>query len=523
MVSNALMPMAIGMVIDSLFGATPVKEPAAQSQAWLLLLALGIVQTVTNVGRHRCSNENARLASFRTIQIVIEHVADVGAAMRSIASNDAATIGAVDIANIGEVMMVTGRATGAFISFLVVGLIAIHISVPLGIAVIIGVPVVATAVTPLLGHLHRHQTELRETVGSLGVLAMDLAHGLRVIRGIRAEEEFAARYQAESKQAQCAGTRLGQVEARLDAAKSVLPGALIVCAIWLGAHLVVVGSVSAGELVTLYGFAVFMSTLLYTATEFADKVSRGLVSAQRVIRILNVNREPALMGGSQRLPAAVPSIELLDRASGLQVRMGALTVVVSSTSSESHRLAAILGRFTAGDVLFRGLSADLLRLDEYRRAVLVVEANSLLFAGRLRDDLDPAGQHTRVQIESALQAACADDIVDALPNGLDSSIGARGYTLSGGQRQRLVLARALLAEPEILVLVEPTRALDPRTQVTLVRRLASYRKSRTTIIISENPVVLGVADRVVVITENLVRADGTPREFVTVDAQLRLA
>src|SRR5262249_48369646 len=120
MVSNALMPMAIGMVIDSLFGAVQSKAPAAQSEAWLLLLALAVVQTVTSVGTPRSSNEIARLASFRTIQIVIGHVADVGAAMRPIASDDAATISAVDIVNIGEVMMVTGRAAGAFTSFLVV-------------------------------------------------------------------------------------------------------------------------------------------------------------------------------------------------------------------------------------------------------------------------------------------------------------------------------------------------------------------------------------------------------------------
>ena len=132
-------------------------------------------------------------------------------------------------------------------------------------------------------------------------------------------------------------------------------------------------------------------------------------------------------------------------------------------------------------------------------------------AGRLADVLDPFA-HGR--IEEAVRTADAEDIIDALPERLDATVTERGRSFSGGQRQRLVLARALVAGPEILVLVEPTSAVDAHTEARIASRLREHRAGRTTVVTSSSPLVLDAADVVLFIRDGQVAATGTHTELL---------
>jgi ABC-type multidrug transport system fused ATPase/permease subunit len=217
-------------------------------------------------------------------------------------------------------------------------------------------------------------------------------------------------------------------------------------------------------------------------------------------------------------PAAEPpaGVPLIDPTSGLVVTPGAMTCLVSALPDESAAIADRLGRFGDADgVVLGDVQLADLPISVVRRRIVVSEADPVLFAGTLRTELDPWGR-TRgdAPIHAAVAVANAEDIIDALPAGLDAPVEERGRSFSGGQRQRLVLARSLLSDAEVLVLVEPTSAVDAHTEARIADRLRAERSGMTTVIVTTSPLVLDRADRVVMIEDGRVVAEGTHRELL---------
>lgn len=144
-----------------------------------------------------------------------------------------------------------------------------------------------------------------------------------------------------------------------------------------------------------------------------------------------------------------------------------------------------------------------------REKIMVLDAAPAVFAGTLQEALDPHGRLTRDEAEAALSAAGAHDVFEATPGGWQGHLDERGRGLSGGQRQRLVLARALAARPEILVLVEPTSAVDAHTEAHIAEQLPRYRDGATTLVVTSSPLLLRFADRVLWLEDGRIAASGS--------------
>jgi ABC-type multidrug transport system fused ATPase/permease subunit len=144
-----------------------------------------------------------------------------------------------------------------------------------------------------------------------------------------------------------------------------------------------------------------------------------------------------------------------------------------------------------------------------------------VFAGTLRSAVDPLGRLTREQAEQALYTAAADDVFDALPGGWQGELEERGRGLSGGQRQRLVLMRALAADADVLVLVEPTSAVDAHTEARIASRLREHRAGRTTVVMTASPLLLHHADEVIVLEGGAVTARGRHADLLAESAAYR--
>ena len=161
-----------------------------------------------------------------------------------------------------------------------------------------------------------------------------------------------------------------------------------------------------------------------------------------------------------------------------------------------------------------GVAIADLPLATVRRRIVVSEIDPRLFTGSLREELDPHGIHDDAAILSALAVAGGEDVMEALPCGLDSDVEERGRSFSGGQRQRLALTRALLTNAETLVLVEPTSSVDAHTEARIAARLGSARAGRTTVVMTASPLLLDQADAVILLTDGKAAAQGTHKELM---------
>jgi ABC-type multidrug transport system fused ATPase/permease subunit len=452
-------------------------------------------------------------AAYRTVQLTVRQANRVGAALpKRLATGEVVSIGTADISHIGGAMDITARGAGAVVAIATVAMILLRASVPLGLVVVLGVPVLVAVVGLLIRPLHRRQQAYRDRQGTLSSRASDIVAGLRVLRGVGGEEVFAARFRAESQELRAAGVRVAKVESVLEAAQILVPGAFVVLVTWLGARFAVRGAITPGQLVAFYGYAAFLVFPLRTLTEALNKFTRGHVAARRVVRMLSVPPEVVDPGE----PARVPTVdgELVDAVSGVVIQPGRFTAIAAAAPEDASAIADRLGRYVDSDATLSSVPLRAFDRATVRDLILVADNDARLFSGRLRTELDPRGTATDARIADALYAASATDVVDSLPDGLDEFVAERGREFSGGQQQRLRLARALLADAPILVLVEPTSAVDAHTEAQIAARLGAAREGRTTVVCSTSPLVLDRADHVVYVEDGKVVAEGTHTELL---------
>jgi ABC-type multidrug transport system fused ATPase/permease subunit len=517
MSSQAVMPAVIGRAIDRGVAARDWDQLLTWS---LILLLIGLVQAATGIIRHRFAVTNWLIAAYRTVQLVTHQTVNLGGTLpRKVSTGEVVAIGTSDLSHLGQVMDVTARFAGAIVSFLLVSVILISTSVTLGLVVLIGVPLLMLLVGPLLSPLQQRSARQRSLMGSLSNTASDIVGGLRVLRGIGGEQVFHDRYRRESQQTRRAGVEVAKLQSVLEAMQVFLPGVFVVVVVWLGARYAVAGQITPGELVAFYGYSAFLMIPLRTATEYANKVIRARVAARRVCHFLALT--PDVVEPTTPAPSPPVGSSLYDVRSGLCVRAGRLTAIVSEQPDESAALADRLGLCAAepdDDVRLGDVPLTLLRRAEVRRRIVVSDTAAMLFSGRLADRLDV---NRTGGVDLALDTASAADILEALPEGLDTLVAERGRTFSGGQRQRLVLARALTVDPEILVLVEPTSAVDAHTEARIAARLRRHREGRTTVVTTSSPLMLDAVDEVAFLRDGRVVATGVHGDLLTDNREYR--
>ena len=521
MVAQALVPAAIGRGLQS---GVADGDLAAAGRWSLVVLCLAAVQAVFGVLRHRVAVANWLAASFRAMQLLGRHSALVGVAIRRrLPTGEVVSAATNDALRLGGAFDVTARLAGAVASYAVVAVLLLRTSVLLGVVVLFGVPAMVLLLGPLLRPLQRRQHVQREVAGKLTALGADTVAGLRVLRGIGGEPAFLERYRIRSVELHRAGVHVAAPQATLDAAQVLLPSIFLVVVTWLSARLAVEGTIDVGDVIAFYGYAFFLVIPIRTAVEAADKMTRALVGARRIVAILVL--VPEIPSPTQPADEPPYRVALADPQSGLHVTPGMMVGLVSGDPDESAAVAMRLGRLIDDDrVTLGGTRLADLPLATVRRRVLVSEAEPRLFTGGLREELDPwSGPADDAALLAALEVASAGDVLDALPEGLDAQVDEAGRGFSGGQRQRLALARAVLADSDVLVLVEPTSSVDAHTEVLVAERLQAARhgadrtpdRARTTVVTSASPLLLDRCDQVAFLVSGRVVATGSHRDLLT--------
>lgn len=519
MVSQALIWAAVGAAIDH--GVIP--KNTGELFLWVgVVMALGLFQALCGALRHQLAVTNWMNAAYKTVQVIGHHVSKTGTAVTDeIPSGDVVNTVASDAMRIGGAYDVFARFMGAIAAWIVVSIILLTTSVELGLIVLIGVPVLAALTTPLMRPLHATQAAQREAAGRLAALGSDTVAGLRILRGVGGEEVFLNNYRRQSNKVRLAGNRIASPQAGLESGQVLLPAILTGVVTYLGAQDVMNGTLAPGQLVAFFGYATFLTTPLRTAIEYVIATTRAYVGAGRVLRILNI--DPLVVEPASPLiwPATIERID--DRVSGVSLRRGQLVAVVTETPNEATILADRLGRFVpdVSGVTINGTPMGLFSVADTRRNIVVSEIEPRLFSGELRYELVPHGDITDGNIMSALEATSSLDILEALEDGLDTLVEERGRSFSGGQRQRLSLARAILTNAEVLILVEPTSAVDTHTEGRIAARLRDVRGAHTTLVATTSPLLLEQMDAVYVVVNGRASEHGTHDELVASSSTYR--
>ncbi|MET8540993.1 ABC transporter ATP-binding protein [Kitasatospora sp. NPDC004799] len=481
-----------------------------------VVLAVGALVAVLGILRHRTMTFIRTDAAYRTVQAVTRHVNRLGTTLpRQVSAGELTHLQAGDIGRIAQTLTITGPGVGAVVAYLATAVLLVRISVVLAVVILLGVPLLAVTIGPLLERLHGAEGRYREEQGALTALAGDLVAGLGVLNGIGGKPMFARRYRQRSRDLVPLGYRVASLTSWVQALGACLPVVFLAVVTWLSARMAAAGDITVGELVAVYGYVAALLVPVSAFVEGADDLPRGLVSARRVVDILALRPESS-HERTHTTPPTGPA-ELHDPESGLVLRPGQLTALVAARPDEARAVVDRLAGYTGSDATWDGVHLSSWETTALRRHVLVSDNESYLFGGPLAAAVAVRGGHTTAEIERALHAAAAEDVVDLLPGGLDAPIEDRGRNVSGGQLQRLRLARALLADPEVLLLVEPTSALDALTEAVAAARIGAYRAGRTTLVVSTSPLVLGRADRVCHLVDGKVRTAGTHGELLAAE------
>ncbi|MFF1325169.1 MULTISPECIES: ABC transporter transmembrane domain-containing protein [Streptomyces] len=523
--SVSALPFCVGVAVQAVVDRS--GEQLALAGGLLALCCAG--NAIGETFLHRTAVTNWITAAARVQQVLARKTAQLGSALtRRVAAGEVVAVSTGDVEKIGWFVEAWSRFTAAAVTIVVVCVGLVVYQPELGTVVAVGLPVLAIAVLPLLPRATRRADVQREKAGRATELASDTVAGLRVLRGIGGEELFLDRYRSASQEVRHAAVRSARMWSLISAIQVLMPGLLLIAVVWYGVHLARQGQVSIGELVTVYSSIMILTYPLRHFEEIAMAYSFSRPSARRAARVLSLER--ATDTGGSRDGAEVPSGDLYDPATGLLAPSGRLTAVVCGDPDTAGRLAERLGGHPSEEstsVLLGGVPLDELPLDNARTAVLVQDKDPVLLSGTLRELLD-VPRSGDVRPEDALAAAQCEDVLAALVQGsldaegpMDARITERGRSLSGGQRQRLALARSLITDPGVLVLDEPTSAVDSHTEARIAHGVRKLRAGRTTVVFTSSPLLLDRADRVVLIHDGEVAAVGLHRELVHAEPRYR--
>ncbi|THV38642.1 ABC transporter ATP-binding protein [Glycomyces buryatensis] len=485
---------------------------------WSLgLVAAGFASAVMIVWSHRLTVWWRADSSYRALQLVTRHVNRLGDELhRRATTGEVVAVGVSDMQRISQAVDSLSPMIGCVVGLLAVGILLFNTSVALGLTIFIGVFAVGLITGPVLSRLQRRQEAYRDRIGDITDRASDIVSGLRVLRGIGGEARFSATYRRDSQQLRKAGYKVATPIAWLGALGEGTPAILLGVVVWVSARLVATGDISAGQMVAAFGYTSALMMPVNWLIGVSYRVIEGRVACGKVCALLAVPARPEAEN-----PVAGPQAgaELHDPESGLTVAGSELVAVASSDSDGIADVFDRLGGYADSGARFGEVELAQMDRDEVRRRVLVAEHDAYLFAGTLAEVV--AARDGAGRVQAAVDAASANDVVDSLPDGLDTEVDNQVRTLSGGQRQRLRLARAIAADPEVLLLHEPTSAVDSHTESRIVDGLTAARRGRATAIATTSPLWLGRADRVVFVREGKVAAVGSHLELTAGHAEYR--
>src|ERR1700761_5541378 len=381
---------------------------------------------------------------------------------------------------------------------------------------------------------HRSRPAMQEAQQRIAELTADTEEnvsGVRVVKAFAQEDRQLERFRNSVQRVFDQQMRATRIQAFYNPLISFLPNLGLAAILLFGGREVIDGSLSVGAFTAFYAYLLMLISPMQTLGYMLGAAQRATASGARIFQVLD--REPGIVSpaGAPPLPAGRGRVQLAGtgltyegttrpalRDIDLEVPAGQVVALVGAMGSGKSALVALLPRLydvTTGSVSIDGADVRSVDLDSLRRSIAIVNDDPFLFSATVHDNIAYANPlATRQQVERAAEAAQAAGFIPELPQGYDTRVGERGLTLSGGQRQRIAIARAILADPRILILDDATSSVDASTEQEIKLALRDVMADRTTVVIAHRLSTIALADEIVVLEDGRIAAHGRHDELL---------
>jgi ATP-binding cassette subfamily B protein len=536
-IGKVSVPKLVQLAIDN--GIEASDQDAIRRYA-LLIAGAGVVSAVFTGLRRYLAFREARWAEAELRHRLFAHFQRLHFSFHDLsATGQLMSRANTDLQQIQNCIVLIPLTISNAVTVAAVTIILLSTHAVLAVLALGSLPVVNLLAKRFSSRLHPTMVGVQQESAELAAVVEETVSGVRVVKGFGAEGVQVARLQKEADDVYDVSMEAARIRSTYWPALDLLPTVGLITVLGYGGHEVLTGDLELGALVAFNAYVVLLIWPLRMLGMIIAQAQRAAASAQRAHEVLST--EPVILdparpvslppdGGELRFEAvafgygASGGPAVLD-GFDLTVAAGESVALVGATGSGKSTVAKLVPRFydvDRGRILIDGVDVRDVRVREIRQAVGLVFEETFLFSDTIaaniafaQPDADPAA------IERAARLAGAHEFVLELPHGYDTEIGERGFSLSGGQRQRIAIARAILADPRILILDDATSAVDPTKEHEIRDAMQEVMRGRTTIVIAHRPATIALADRVVLIDGGRVAADGTHGELLRTSERYR--
>jgi ATP-binding cassette subfamily B protein len=502
------------------------------------IVALGLVESVAGGLRHYFAIRNRGRGQAWVRDGIFHHALELDATYHDkVGPGELMSRASADAELVARLLDAMGHTIGYVLTIFGVCIVLLVLDPVLALVVLVPLPFIAYGFWRYSSRYAERTRKLQEELAAATTLVEETVAGVRVVKGLGAGPALSARFRRQSDEVVKRALDVAGVDAVFLPLLELLPLLAILAVLFFGSMRAIDGHISVGTLVAFTSYVMMLVWPMRVIGQRVGTLQQAAAAARRVVEVLrarpnvveSADARETKPAGHVRFDAVRFGYDdarpVLDELT-LEIAPGTSLALVGGTGSGKSTIAALLARFydvDAGSITVDGVDVRELRLPDLRRAIGVVFSETFLFTDTVRANIAFARPDAAAaDVERAARLGGAHEFIQRLPNGYDTLLGERGYSLSGGQRQRLAIARAILADPAVLILDDATSAVDATKEHEIRAALGEVMRGRTTLVIAHRAATIALADRVAVLEEGRVVEQGTHAELLRVSRRYRL-